>query len=109
MIINYAKCTHEIISRIAETKATINKKTTLFNRKLTRLQLYDETTKCYICSIVLYGAGTRKLRNVHQIYLGSCAMWCRRRVETTWTVHMRNEVLGKVKQGRNIQHKIKIR
>jgi len=44
MIINEAKCTLEIISRIAKTKAAITKKMTLFNRKLTGLQLNDETT-----------------------------------------------------------------
>jgi hypothetical protein len=65
--------------------------------------------KFHISSIVLYEAGTRKLRNVHQIYLESCEMWCKRRAETTLTDHMRNEGLRKVKQDRNIQHKIKIR
>jgi hypothetical protein len=45
MITNDAKYAQEIISRIAKTKAAINKKTTLFNRKLTRLQLNDETTE----------------------------------------------------------------
>jgi hypothetical protein len=36
-------------------------------------------------------------------------MWCRRKLKISWTDHMRNEVLGEVKQDRKIQHKIKIR
>lgn len=45
IIINGVKCAHEIMSRIAKTKAGIIKKSQSSKSKLTRLQLNDETAK----------------------------------------------------------------
>jgi len=65
--------------------------------------------KCYVWSIALYGAETWTLRAVDQKHLESFEMWCWRRMEKiSWTDHVRNEeVLLRVKEKRNILHKIR--
>ena len=67
--------------------------------------------KCYVWSIALYGAETWTLRAVDQKHLKSFEMWCWRRMEKiSWTDHVRNEeVLLRVKEQRNILHKIRKR
>jgi hypothetical protein len=67
--------------------------------------------KCYIWSIALYGAETWTLWSVDQKQLESNVMWCWRRMENiSWTEHVRNEdVLLRVKEQRNILHKIRKR
>jgi hypothetical protein len=63
--------------------------------------------KCYVWSIALYGAETWTLRAVDQKHLESFEMWYWRRMEKiSWTDHVRNEVLLRVKEQRNILHKI---
>jgi hypothetical protein len=63
--------------------------------------------KCFIWSIALYGAETWTLRAVDQKHLKSFEMWCWRRMEKiSWTDHVRNEVLLRVKEQRNILHEI---
>jgi hypothetical protein len=48
--------------------------------------------KCYVGSIVFYGAEVRTLRKVDQKYLESSEMWCWRRMEKiSWTERGRNE------------------
>jgi hypothetical protein len=106
MITNVAR---EIKSRFAVKKATLNKKKTLFNSKLD-LNLRKKLVKYYICRIALYGAETWKLGDVDQKYLDSFEMWCWRRMEKiSWTDRVRNEVLQRVKEERNILHTIKRR
>ena len=62
--------------------------------------------KCYIWSIALYGAETWTLR-ADQKNLKSFEMWFWRRMEKiSWTDHVRNEVLFRVKGQRNILHEI---
>jgi hypothetical protein len=56
------------MSRIATAKAASNKTKTLFTSKLD-LNLRKKLVKCYIWSIVLYGAETWTLRKVDQRYL----------------------------------------
>jgi hypothetical protein len=56
MIANDARCTREIISRIALTKAAFDRKKLL---------------KCYICSTALYGAENWTFRKVDRKYLKS--------------------------------------
>jgi hypothetical protein len=57
--------------------------------------------------IALYGAETWTLRAADQKHLESFEMWCWRRMEISWTDHVRNaEVLLRVKQQRNIAHEI---
>jgi hypothetical protein len=55
MITSDARCTREIKSRIAMTKAAFNKKKNIFTSKL-ELNLRKKLVKCYIWSIALYGA-----------------------------------------------------
>jgi hypothetical protein len=104
------RCTCEIKSRIAMTKAEFNKKKNIFTTKLD-LNLRKKLVKCYIWSMVLYGAETWTLRAVDQKHLESFEMWCWRRMEKiSWTDHVRNEeVLLRVSKQRNILHEIRKR
>jgi len=55
----------------------------------------------------LYDAETWTLRSVDKKHLESFDTWCWRRMETRWTQHVENdEILHKVKEERNILHKI---
>jgi hypothetical protein len=71
------------------------------------LELKKKLVKCYVWSIALYGAETWTLRAVDQKHLESFEMWYWRRMEKiSWTDRVRNEVLLRVKQQRNILHEI---
>jgi hypothetical protein len=70
---NYARCTREIKSRDAMTKATSNRKKTLFSSRFD-LNLKKKIGKCYVWSIAFYGAETCILRKVDQKYLKSFEM-----------------------------------
>jgi hypothetical protein len=106
-MINNARCTREIKSRIAMAIAAFNKKQTLFTSKLD-LHLRKKLVKCYIWSIAFYGAEMCTLRKVDQKYLESFEMCLRRMVKISWTDRLRNEeVLHRVKEERNILHTIK--
>jgi hypothetical protein len=66
--------------------------------------------KCCIWSIAGYGAANWTLQKVDQKYLDRFEMWCWRRMEKiSWTDRVRNEVLHRVKEERNIVHTIKRR
>jgi hypothetical protein len=108
MITNNARCTREIKSRIAMTKAAFNNKKILFTSKLD-LKLRKKLVKCYIWSIALYGAERWTLRKMDQKYLESFEMWCWRRMDKiSWTDRVKNEeVLHRVKEERNILLAIK--
>jgi hypothetical protein len=110
ILTNYGRCTFEIKCRIAMAKAAFNKKRTLFTSTLD-LELRMKLVKCYIWSIALYGAETWTLRAVFQKHPESSKMWCWRRMEKiSWTDRVRNEdVLLRVKEQRNILHKIRKR
>jgi hypothetical protein len=57
--------------------------------------------------VVLYGAETWTLRAADQKYLESFEMWCWRRMEKiSRTDHVRNEVLLRVNEQRNILHEV---
>jgi hypothetical protein len=74
------------------------------------LELRKKLVKCYIWTIALYGAETWTLRAVDQKHPESLEMWCWRRIEKiSWTDHVRNEVLLRVKEQRNILHEIRKR
>jgi hypothetical protein len=91
---------------IAMAKAAFNKKTTLFTNT-SDLELKKKLVKCYIWSIALYGVETWALRAVDQKHLESFKMWCWRRMEKiSWTDHVRNKVLHRVKEQRNILHEM---
>jgi hypothetical protein len=71
------------------------------------LKLRKKLVKCYIWIIALYGADTWTIRAVGQKHLESSEMWCWRRMEKiSWTDHVGNEVLLRVKAQRNIIHEI---
>jgi hypothetical protein len=108
MITNDARCTREIIYRIAMAKEAFNKKKNIFTSKLD-LNLRKKLVKCYISSVALYGAEMWTLRKVDQKYLDSFEMWCWRRMEKiSCTDRVRNEeVLHRVKEMRNILHIVK--
>ena len=111
ILTNDGRCTCEIKSRIAMAKAAFNKKKkTLFTTKLD-LNLRKKLVKCYIWSMVLYGAETWTLWAADLKYLESFEMWCWRRMEKiSWTDHVRNEdMLLRVNEQRNILHEIRNR
>jgi len=88
------------------TKAAFNKKKTLFTSILD-LNLRKELVKCYIWNMGLYDAETWTLRATDQKYLESFGMWCWRRMKKiSWTDHVRNEVLLRANEQRNILHEI---
>jgi hypothetical protein len=72
------------------------------------LNLRKKLVKCYIWSIALYGAEMWTLQKVDQKYLEIFEMWCWRRMEKiSCTDRVRNEVLNRVKEERNILQTIK--
>jgi hypothetical protein len=75
-----------------------------------RLNLRNELVKCYIWSIDLYGVETWTLWKVNQNYLKSFEVWRWGKMEKiSWTDYVRNEILQRLKEGRNILHTIKRR
>jgi hypothetical protein len=85
------------------------KKKNLFTSKLD-LNMRKKLVKCYIWSMALYGVETWTLQAVDQKHLESFEMWCWRRMEISWTDHVRNEEeLLKVSEQRNILHVIRKR
>jgi len=106
MLTNDGRCTCEIKSSIAMTKAAFNMKKTIFTSQMD-LNLRKKLVKCYIWSIAFYGAETWTLRVADQKYLESFEMWCWRRMEKIiWADHVRNaEVLLRVNEQRNILQK----
>jgi len=101
MLTNDERCTWEIKSMIAMTKAAFNKKT-LFISKL-ELCFRKKLVKCYTWSIALYGAETWTLQNVDQKYVECFEMWWRRMEKIGCTNHVRNEVLQRVKEENILQ------
>jgi len=102
MITNDARCTREMKSRIAVVKAALKKNKGLFTSTLD-LNVRKKLVKCRIWSVVLIGPETRTLRKVVQKYLESFENWCWRRMESiSWTDRLRNEILERVKEERNI-------
>ena len=75
-----------------------------------RGRIRKKLLKCYILSMAVYGAETWALRAAHQKYLESFEMWSWRKMEISWTDHVRNEeVLLRVSEQRNILHEIRKR
>jgi hypothetical protein len=76
-------------------KAAFIKKKNIFTSKLD-LNLRRKLVKCYIWSMVFYGAETWMFWAADQKYLESCEMWCWRRMEKiSWTDHVRNEEVSR--------------
>ena len=109
MVTEDGRCTCEIKSRIAMAKAAFTKKKKPFTSKLD-LNVRKKLVKCYVWSMALYGAETWTLWATDQKCLESFEMWCCRRMEISWTDHVRNEeVLLRVNEQRNILHEIRKR
>jgi len=90
-------------------KAAFSKKKNPFTSTVD-LHLRKKLVKCYIWSMALYGAETWTLRAADQKHLQNFEMWCWRMMEKiSWTDHMRNEVLLRVNEQRNILHEIRKR
>ena len=53
-------------------------------------------------NLIFYIAETWTLRAADQKYLESFEMWCWRRLEISWTDHVRNEVIHRAKEENNI-------
>jgi hypothetical protein len=69
-MINDARCTHEIKSRLAMVKASFNKTKVLSTSKL-GLNLWNTLVKCYVWNMALYGAETWTVWKLNQKYLES--------------------------------------
>jgi hypothetical protein len=70
--------------------------------------IFAETAQ--IWSIALYGAENWTLPEVDQKHQESSEIWCWRRMEEiSWADRLRNEVLHRVKEERNIVHTVKRR
>ena len=81
ILTNDRKCTFKIKSRIAMAKATFKKKKTLYTSKLD-FNLRKKLVKCYIWSMVLYGAETWALRFYMVLKLGRFVQ----QIRNTWKV-----------------------
>jgi hypothetical protein len=107
MIINDAKCTYEIKSRIAMAKTAFNKEMALSNSKFD-LNLRKKLVNCYSWSIALIDGETWTLQKVHHNYPESFEMWhWKRMVKISGTNSARNEALQRFKVERNILQTIK--
>jgi hypothetical protein len=81
----------------------------LFTSKLD-LNLRKNFVKFYICRVAFYDAETWTLWKTDQKCLECFEMWyCRRVEKINWTDRVKNEVLCRVKEERNILHAIKTR
>jgi hypothetical protein len=89
-------------------KASFNRKKNVFHQQ-TLLTFRKKMVNCYTWSAALYGAEICIVRK-YQKYQERFEMWCWRRMEKiSWTDHVRNEVLHRVKEERNIMHTVKRR
>jgi hypothetical protein len=106
MLTNDERCTCEIKSITAMAKAAFNKKKALFTSNMD-LELRKKLVYDSMWSTGVYVAETWTLRAVDQKHLESFEMWFWRRMEKiSWTDHVRNEVLLRVKEKSNILHEI---
>ncbi|KAL1446126.1 hypothetical protein WDU94_014018 [Cyamophila willieti] len=111
MILSNGSCTEEIRSRISMGKAAFEKVKDLLIARRIPLKLRKRFAKCYIWSVVLYGAETWTLKKKEEKYLESFEMWLWRRIESIkWSDKVRNEeVLRRVDEERVILKTIKKR
>jgi hypothetical protein len=104
-----AICTGGTISRTTVAKAAFNNKKVFFISKLD-LNLRKKLVKCYIWGVALCGAETGTLRAVDHKHLQCFEMWCWRRMEKiSWTDRVKNKVLCRVMEERNIVHTVERR
>ena len=91
-------------------KGSIQQQEGCFSTSKLHLNLRKKQAKCYIWSIALFDAEIWTLREVDQKHLEYSEVWCWRRMEKiSWTDHVRNVVLLRVNEQRNIVHEIRKR
>jgi hypothetical protein len=87
------------------TKAAFNEKKAIFTSKLD-VNLRKKLVKCYIWNIACAETGT--LRKADKKYLQKFETWCWRRMEKiSWTDRVKNEVLHRVNEERNVLRTMK--
>jgi hypothetical protein len=102
IIINDARRTREIKSRVAMAKTAFNKTKALYGSKPdSDLRKKLVLVKCYIWSTALCDAGNLTLWKVDQKYLESLEIWCWRRTEKIkWQDRVKNkEAVQKRREG----------
>jgi hypothetical protein len=106
-LINNARCTREIKSRIVVAKSAFNKKKNLFTSKLD-LDLRNKPLECHLCNPALYRPDTWTLLKADQKYLETFTMRCCRRIKKiSGTSRVKNEeVLHRVTKERDIVYTI---
>ncbi|KAI5742530.1 hypothetical protein M8J77_008273 [Diaphorina citri] len=104
LIKSNGSCTEEIRSRIGMGKIAFEKVKDLLTTRRIPLKLRKRFVKCYVWSVVLYGAETWTMRKKEEKYLESFEMWVWRRLEgIKWSDRVRNEeVLRRVDEKREI-------
>ena len=73
-------CCQEVKQRIAMAKEAFNRKRSIFFRPLEK-ELWKRLVKCFVWSVVLYGAETWTLRRNEQKQLEAFEIWVWRRME----------------------------
>ena len=103
-------CCQEIKQRIAMAKEAFNRKRSIFCGPLEK-ELRKRLMKCFVWSVVLYGAKTWTLRRNEQKQLEAFEMWVWRRMERVkWTDKIKNAVvLERLGEGRIMLELIKKR
>lgn len=106
-----ARCTQDIIARIAIAKQAFNRKKQIIKNKKISLNIRKRFIKSYIWSIALYGGETWTMTQRDRQRLEAFEMWCWRRMEgISWTEMVSNErVLERVKEKRSIMDTIENR
>ena len=94
-------CCQEVKQRIAMEKEAFNRKRSTFCGPLEK-ELRKTLVKCFVWSLVLYGAETWTLRRNEQKQLEAFEMWIRTRMgRVKWTDKIKNAVaLERVGEGR---------
>ena len=93
-------CCQEVKQRISMAKEAFNRKRSIFCGPLEK-ELRKRLVKCFVWSVVLYGAETWTLRRNEQKQLDAFEMWVWRRMECVkWTDKIKKSVvLEKVGEG----------
>jgi len=117
--VKYFNCLASMITNDAKVRVTLNAGFPWQKQHWTRFFFFtsksdlnsrNKLVKCYIWSIAFYGAETWALRKVGQNYLESFEGWCWGKMEKiSWTDYVRNDILQRVKEWRNILRTIKRR
>ena len=94
----------EVRWRIEIARSHFQKFKQLFNNRQLNLQLRLRLVKCYIWSVLLYGAESWTLKIADMNKLEAFEMWIYRRLlKITWVDHVSNEeVLRKMNKGREL-------